>query len=796
SWWSVNFENNKDIYKQYMFRDHNFASLIAWGQICEFDMYEDPMDHKRFAAINNYYGKLTHEYDLNDRPYLWCSGPRGAKNFRDFDTTYGEVYQDIVSVHDYTGWFTADYVHYKDSLTWERDFQYELMGKPMSFLNGEFGGYFANRDHKVKEGIKTAYLSDPVDKKTIIDYLSGKSGYTYFLREQTLGGGMRPYWDDWYNETVRGRYYKRFIEEHRRLPFVKAWDICPGIIQFVHVYGDKRTDEYFWGGIFPTWHKPDIQLDDIAIRKSPFYHGLKLSQQGIFLMIEEPNMSLFAGDTYNADLLLINDTEFDTPSMRARIVLKNMSGTVYFDKTENIGVLLMNERRNFSFSWTSLSSMPGGEYTLYLYVHDNNGNAISENRYTLRMRTRSNINVNGTKNIALFDPKNNTAAVLDSKGVSYTKIDDFNNITEYDAVIVGKNSLREDAYQISGEVFNDYVSDGGFLLCLEHIETNRYVVPLAWPNTVYSIDCGNNGNDPSWKDWKDHGSFVQIIDYRHPAFEGLSQEDFDTWNCVNENAGPDDPEGEWGTIYQGAIFPLTTSCLGIGQSWLNNTIPKMTIFEESLGSGRYFHSHLDAVSRYNKDPIPTRYLNNILKYIQDVPLPARPATVPPVAQVNITGLTYGYAPLNVNFDASPSYDPDGSIVSYEWRFDDGTVLYGKQVSHAFTLSGIYFRNFHSNEQAQGVSLIITDDKGAKNYASIPVTVINRPPVPMISVSYGPSHLPMTVTLSADGMYDPDGLIRSVMWTFGDGSPYVYGKTKHAVDLTNMTHTYLHEGEYT
>lgn len=39
----------------------------------------------------------------------------------------------------------------------------------------------------------------------------------------------------------------------------------------------------------------------------------------------------------------------------------------------------------------------------------------------------------------------------------------------------------------------------------------------------------------------------------------------------------------------------------------------------------------------------------------------------------------------VTFDASLSGDPDGSIVSYEWDFDDGTTARGARVSHTFTV---------------------------------------------------------------------------------------------------------------
>ena len=51
--------------------------------------------------------------------------------------------------------------------------------------------------------------------------------------------------------------------------------------------------------------------------------------------------------------------------------------------------------------------------------------------------------------------------------------------------------------------------------------------------------------------------------------------------------------------------------------------------------------------------------------------------------------TAGFPTLNVDFDASASTDPDGSIVAYLWDFGDGGTGNGQTVSHAYTSSGTY-----------------------------------------------------------------------------------------------------------
>lgn len=79
-----------------------------------------------------------------------------------------------------------------------------------------------------------------------------------------------------------------------------------------------------------------------------------------------------------------------------------------------------------------------------------------------------------------------------------------------------------------------------------------------------------------------------------------------------------------------------------------------------------------------------------------------PSNQPPVA-------AFTYSPANpqagqtVTFDGSDSYDPDGTIVSYEWRVNNQIVGYGQVFGYAFQSAGTYT-----------VQLKVTDNDGASD----------------------------------------------------------------------------------
>lgn len=137
--------------------------------------------------------------------------------------------------------------------------------------------------------------------------------------------------------------------------------------------------------------------------------------------------------------------------------------------------------------------------------------------------------------------------------------------------------------------------------------------------------------------------------------------------------------------------------------------------------------------------------------------PTTPVNQPPVAQFTFspTSPAPGAAVL---FDASSSYDPDGTIVAYQWDFqNDGTVdRTGVTTTWVFPAPGTY-----------NVRLVVTDNLGATGQTIRPVTVVaaNQPPVAEFTYTPSAPRPGDWVRFDASASYDADGSIASYQWDF-------------------------------
>jgi PKD repeat protein len=122
-----------------------------------------------------------------------------------------------------------------------------------------------------------------------------------------------------------------------------------------------------------------------------------------------------------------------------------------------------------------------------------------------------------------------------------------------------------------------------------------------------------------------------------------------------------------------------------------------------------------------------------------------------------------------------SSDPDGSIASRAWTFENGTPNTSSAATQQVTFSAT---------GNQTVNLTVTDNEGATDDFSAEVNVTgaggNQPPVAAFTFECGG----LTCTFT-NGSSDPDGTFSSV-WDFGDGNTSGEVNPTHTYDVDELT----------
>ena len=120
---------------------------------------------------------------------------------------------------------------------------------------------------------------------------------------------------------------------------------------------------------------------------------------------------------------------------------------------------------------------------------------------------------------------------------------------------------------------------------------------------------------------------------------------------------------------------------------------------------------------------------------------------------------------NCQFSGTGSSDPDGEIVSWNWKFGNGVSATGSEVSHEYAAAGTYT-----------ITLTVKDDDGASDTRSFTTSVQMPNQTPAANFIVSCDDLDCTVDGGASS--DPDGSIAAWSWAFGDGASGSGAATRH------------------
>ncbi|HEU5252502.1 MAG TPA: PKD domain-containing protein [Solirubrobacterales bacterium] len=182
-----------------------------------------------------------------------------------------------------------------------------------------------------------------------------------------------------------------------------------------------------------------------------------------------------------------------------------------------------------------------------------------------------------------------------------------------------------------------------------------------------------------------------------------------------------------------------------------------TLYFMSRAAGALFGAgDLDEVALYNRAlpawTIEDHYFGNI------------GGGEPPVASFTATPNPAQTAEV-VNFDASGSSDPDGTIAKYEWDLD-GNGSYETETgteavaTRSYAIAGSY-----------DVRLRVTDSSGNKSSTLRTVTVTNRAPVSSFAATPSAVNKGQLVSFDGSGSSDSDGTVVKYEWDLDGNGTY-------------------------
>jgi PKD repeat protein len=181
----------------------------------------------------------------------------------------------------------------------------------------------------------------------------------------------------------------------------------------------------------------------------------------------------------------------------------------------------------------------------------------------------------------------------------------------------------------------------------------------------------------------------------------------------------------------------------------------------------------NGIYSYNATSIWSFYdADNIILYENDDPY------------ANAGGPYEGFVDDEISFNAYESYDPDGSIMKYNWSFGDGNTTFGEHPYHRYSKPGIYT-----------VTLTVKDNGGkfATNMTTASISKKNQRPSDAIIYGHNSGYCSEIYNFSLYAI-DPDDNMLEYTVYWDDGSSNTSGYLING-SYYNVSHQWIERGFY-
>ena len=206
----------------------------------------------------------------------------------------------------------------------------------------------------------------------------------------------------------------------------------------------------------------------------------------------------------------------------------------------------------------------------------------SFNSYQVRIHSKTEILAPATnaRPVALAGADSRLSQILERLDISHQ------TISVGKTWAVGESVVVPPGMKYNGSEAHEFVQNGGTLLLLE--PTGAF---LAGFPPLFLAPCTNH--------------LVEPVVPAHPAFDGLTADDLDTW-----------AENPCGITVPQTVCPLDEGVLACRPRYINGIVQYgMGLCEYAIGKGRLIVSTIDAVRLWDRNPAATRYVRNLLAYV-------------------------------------------------------------------------------------------------------------------------------------------------------------------------------------
>jgi len=427
-----------------------------------------------------------------------------------------------------------------------------------------------------------------------------RAAYLKFMRREDGGlpnlmlsrglGLKKMVMDEVYGNRVIAELFQRVVEQVRQddslngfLPFhITAFT---PYAQYAMALGRTSQDKQFAG----------MKVDRVAVDpngnyfvKTPQFYMMKRVYNPQLISARWFDRNLIAGKgAITTTVYAINDTN-DAHSYTGLALVRSPTGAVLHRKELEFRAVPSLARKTVAFSYSLPSKLETGDYRLELFLFEN-GKRVNDNYYTVFVFNGKDVayRAKTPKRVALYGGRGDSARMLKAMRLKYDTLTGFDALGQYQVLIIGADAI-DGPIGRNGAKITKWVEAGGRLLSFAQSKTGY----LPWLPDMEVVKAAPV-------------AAIDMVESKHPIYQGLKQEHFDTWN------------GD-GYLFKFALDPLNTSIIAAGGTAY--TLNKMAyarpiVSDVSVGEGVMLLSQLEVSGRYGNDGVATIMANNLVRHI-------------------------------------------------------------------------------------------------------------------------------------------------------------------------------------